>query len=291
MPKKLIETLAGSKIYQDYERAFGEATGLSVVLRSVESWQLPHHGKRLENRFCSLLAQKSRACGACLQTQQRLSELGTHEPKTVVCQAGLSDTVVPVRMGDQLIGFLATGQVFCKKPTETQFNRTRKLLTEWGVAADPADLRKAYFDTRVMSSREQESVIRLLSIFAEHLSMVSNQIVLQEQNAEPASITHAKRFIAEHQTEELSLEQVARAVHMSKFYFCKMFKKATGINFTDYLSRARTERAKNLLLNPSLRVSEIAYEVGFQSLTHFNRVFKRILGRSPTAYREQLTHA
>jgi AraC-like DNA-binding protein len=67
-----------------------------------------------------------------------------------------------------------------------------------------------------------------------------------------------------------------------------MFKKATGINFTDYLSRVRTERAKNLLLNPNLRVSEIAYEVGFQSLTHFNRVFKRILGRSPTDYRGQL---
>ena len=78
------------------------------------------------------------------------------------------------------------------------------------------------------------------------------------------------------------------AVNTSKFYFCKMFKKATGINFTDYLSRVRTERAKNLLLNPNLRVSEIAYEVGFQSLTHFNRVFKRILGRSPTDYREQL---
>jgi AraC-like DNA-binding protein len=51
----------------------------------------------------------------------------------------------------------------------------------------------------------------------------------------------------------------------------------------------RTERAKNLLLNPNLRVSEIAYEVGFQSLTHFNRVFKRILGRSPTDYRAQLS--
>jgi AraC-like DNA-binding protein len=45
------------------------------------------------------------------------------------------------------------------------------------------------------------------------------------------------------------------------------------------------------LLNPNLRVSEIAYEVGFQSLTHFNRVFKRILGCSPTSYREQLARA
>jgi AraC-like DNA-binding protein len=291
MAKQLMEALVASKIYQDYERAFSEATGLPVALRSVESWRLPHHARRFENPFCNMLAQKSRSCAACLQTQQQLSETAAHEAKTVTCQAGLCDTAVPVRMGDQLIGFLATGQVFCKKPTEAQFNRTAKLMTEWGVQADMIDLRKAYFDTKVLSSRQHESVVKLLTIFAEHLSMVSNRIVVQEQNAEPPVIARAKQFITEHQTEELSLDQVAKSVHTSKFYFCKMFKKATGINFTDYLSRVRTERAKNLLLNPNLRVSEIAYEVGFQSLTHFNRVFKRILGQSPSDYRHQLTRA
>ncbi len=98
-------------------------------------------------------------------------------------------------------------------------------------------------------------------------------------------ITRARQFIQEHQDEDISLGQVAKAVNASSFYFCKMFKKVTGINFTDYLSRLRIEKAKNLLLNPNLRVSEIAYEVGFQSLTHFNRVFKKIIGESPTEYR------
>jgi YesN/AraC family two-component response regulator len=190
-----------------------------------------------------------------------------------------------------LIGFLTTGQVFSKKPTEAQFSRTLKLLAEWGVNFNEEELRKAYFDTRVLSARQHESIVKLLSIFAEHLSLVSNQIVLHEQNAEPPAITRAKQFITDHQTEELSLGEVATAVYTSKFYFCKMFKKSTGINFTDYLSRVRTERAKNLLLNPNLRVSEIAYEVGFQSLTHFNRVFKRILGQSPTDYRGQFSKA
>lgn len=288
MAKHLIEALANSKIYQDYERAFSEATGLPVALRSVESWQLPHCGKRFENPFCAMLAQKSRGCAACLQVQQQLSETATREPQTVTCAVGLCDIAIPVRMGEQLIGFLTTGQVFCKKPTEAQFNRTLKLLADWGMQMNPHNLRDAYFDTRVLSARQHDSVVKLLAIFAEHLSMISNQIVVREQNTESPVITRAKQFIAEHQAEELSLEQVAKSVHTSKFYFCKTFKKATGINFTDYLSRVRTERAKNLLLNPNLRVSEIAYEVGFQSLTHFNRVFKKILGQSPTDYRGQL---
>jgi AraC-like DNA-binding protein len=149
-------------------------------------------------------------------------------------------------------------------------------------------LRQAYFGTKVVSSKQHDAVVKLLAIFAQHLSMLSNQVVVQHENAEPPVITRAKEYIHEHQTENLRLGHVAKACNTSTFYFCKMFKKVTGINFTDYLSRVRIEKSKNLLLNPNLRVSEIAFEVGFQSLTHFNRVFKRILGQSPTEYRSQL---
>lgn len=104
-------------------------------------------------------------------------------------------------------------------------------------------------------------------------------------------IARAKQFIRAHQGEKLSLTQVAKVVNASSFYFCKMFRKVAGINFTDYVSRVRIEKAKNLTLNPNLRISEIAYEVGFQSLTHFNRVFKKITGDSPTEYRTRLAVA
>ncbi|MHC1768224.1 MAG: helix-turn-helix domain-containing protein [Verrucomicrobiia bacterium] len=287
----LIDALAKSKVYQDYERAFSEATGLPVSLRPVESWQLPLHGKRNENPFCAMMAQKSRSCANCLQVQQRLSEHATEEPYTTVCEAGMSDSAVPVRLGEKLVGFLQTGQVFRKKPSPALFDRTAKMISEWGVETDIEKLRDAYFETRVLSPKQYASSVRLLSIFAQHLSMVSNQVVVQQQTAEPPVITRAKQFIQEHQGEDLSLGQVAKAVNTSTFYFCKMFKKATGVNFTDYLSRVRIEKAKNLLLNPNLRISEIAYEVGFQSLTHFNRVFKKIVGQSPTEYRSHLPTA
>ena len=183
---------------------------------------------------------------------------------------------------------MQTGQVFRKPPTRPQFNRAVKVLERWGLALDRNRLQRAYFNTRVVSPRQHESVVKLLSIFAQHLSMISNQVLVQHKNTEPPVITRAKEYILEHQAEDLSLGQVAKAVNTSTFYFCKMFKKVTGINFTDYLSRVRIEKSKNLLLNPNLRISEIAFEVGFQSLTHFNRVFKKILGQSPTQYRAQL---
>jgi YesN/AraC family two-component response regulator len=195
---------------------------------------------------------------------------------------------VPVRTGDRLVGFLQTGQIFRKKPTEAQYRRSVRLMAEWGMETEGDQLKRAYFGTRVLSPRQHDGAVKLLSIFAQHISMVSNQILIQRENAEPPVITRARQYIHENQTEDLSLGQVARSVNTSVFYFCKMFKKSTGLNFTDYMSRIRVEKAKNLLLNRNLRISEIAYEVGFQSLTHFNRVFKKILGQSPSDYRGQL---
>ena len=286
--KSLVETLTNSQIYRDYEQAFSEATGLPIAFRSPESWQLPLHNKRFENPFCAMVAQKSRSCAACLQVQQELSERASEEARTITCGAGLCDVAVPVHLGDRLLGFLQTGQVFRKKPSEAQFEKTSKLLDEWGVEGDPKAIRKAYFDTRVLPPKQLDSVVKLLTIFAQHLSIVSNQLVVQTENAEPQAITKAKRFIQDHHADPLSLGMVAKAVNTSSFYFCKLFKKSTGINFTDFVSRVRIEKGKNLLLNPNLRISEIAFAIGFQSLTHFNRVFKTITGQSPTAYRSQL---
>src|SRR6516162_1586413 len=158
--RALIEAMVNSRVYQDYERAFAEATGLPLALRPVESWQLPHHGKRNENPFCVLMSQKSRACSACLQTQESLSQRAAAEPQTVTCPAGLCDTAVPVHLGDRLIGFLQTGQIFRKKPTQSQFDRMAKLVSEWGIETDRNKLQEAYFSGKVVSNRQHESVVK-----------------------------------------------------------------------------------------------------------------------------------
>ena len=286
--RALVEALTSSRIYRDYERAFSDLTGLPIALQAAETWQLPHHGKRNENAFCALISTKSRACAACLQVQERLCRKATNEATTVACPAGLCDTAVPVRMSDRLVGYLQVGQVFRKKPTAGQFNKVVQLCKKWGVSIARGPLQRAYFSGKVVSHQEHDSAVRLLTIFAQHLSILSNQVFIQQENAEPPVITKARAYIHEHQAEELQLGQVAKAVNMSSYYFCKTFKKVIGINFTDYVARVRIEKSKNLLLNPNLRISEIAFEVGFQSLTHFNRVFKNVTGLSPTNYRDQL---
>lgn len=285
---QLLETLTQSDLYRDYERAYTEMTGMPVTLRPVETWQLPLHGKRGENGFCSLLADKSRTCAACLQTQEKLAQSAVDCASSMTCAYGLCEMAVPVKLGTQTIGFLQTGQIMKQKPSEAGFERACEKARELGVDISDNKTKDAYFATQVVPQKKVDSASQLLSIFADHLSMKSNQLAVQSHNAEPPVISKAKQYIREHFTEELSLGLVAQAVHTSTFYFCKLFRKTTGTTFTEFVSRTRVERAKDLLLNPNLRVSEIAYEVGFQSLTHFNRVFKKVVGESPTEYRDRL---
>jgi AraC-like DNA-binding protein len=105
--------------------------------------------------------------------------------------------------------------------------------------------------------------------------------------AEPVEIWKARKFIEEHSGEELSLSKLAKAVNISPNHLSEKFKQVTGVNFVDYIARIRFEKARDLLLNSNLRISEIAFAAGFQSLSQFNRVFKRLSGKSPTAYRAE----
>ena len=284
----LVEQLKRSQIYRDYESAFRETTGLPFNLRATQAFDLPHRGDPKENPFCALMAQTNQSCAACLQLQKKVEEQAHMEPKTLKCFAGLCDSAVPVRVGNNLVAFLQTGQILLHQPNQNEFKKFTRDLIKMGVETDLKRLEEAYFQTRVLKKKQYDAMLRLLTIFAQHLSSLSSQLMVSAEKVESPMISRAKMYITEHQHEEVSLRQVAASVNTSAFYFCKMFKQATSLTFTDYLARVRIEKVKNLLLNPHKRISEVAYEVGFQSLSQFNRVFRRLTGEAPTVWRAKL---
>jgi len=286
--RALVEHLKRSDLYQDYERAFRETTGLPISLRAIDSFDLPHAKDPKGNPFCALMAQTNHSCAACLQLQRKVEEQARLEPATLKCFAGLCDSAVPVRVGQDLVAFLQTGQILLHRPRRQEFNKFARELIGWGVETDLKRLEEAYFQTRVLDRKQYEAVLRLLTIFAQHLAMLSNQLMVAAEQVESPVVSRAKIFIAQHQDNEITLSEVAAAVSTSAFYFCKVFKQATGLTFTDYLARVRIEKVKNLLLNPHKRISEAAYAAGFQSLSQFNRVFRRVTGQTPTVWRAKL---
>ena len=92
-------------------------------------------------------------------------------------------------------------------------------------------------------------------------------------------------FIKEHYMEDISMQQVARAMNYSEAYFCKLFKQCFSCNFTAYLTAFRLEEAKKLLVEPTVNVKNIGEAVGYMDSNYFAKVFRRHTGSSPTEYR------
>jgi AraC-like DNA-binding protein len=284
----LLLRLKQSDLFREYQAAFEATTGLPLMLRGTGSFRTPLQGSKRINGFCVLMTQENKSCAACLQLQQRLEQDAARQAKTLSCYAGLNESAVPVRVGDKVLGYLQTGQVFFRRPSKRDFKSIARLTAGGKTDADPQAMRTAYFQTRVLPRKQYDSIVRLLAVFADHLATVSNQILMKEEVIEPSVISRGRAFIAAHHSEQLCLKDVAIAVKMSVCYFCRIFKKGTGLTFTEYLARERIESVKHLLLNANMRVSEAAYAAGFQSLSQFNRVFRRIEGEAPSAYRERL---
>jgi AraC-like DNA-binding protein/ligand-binding sensor protein len=284
----VIDRIQRSQLFRDYQQAFEATTGLPLVLRKPNSFQTPLHGSRRLNPFCALMAGVNKPCAACLELQQRVEAAAVRNSATLECYAGLSESTVPVRIGNKVLGYLQTGQVFLRKPSKKQFDEIVRNLPVADSGIDLKEVESRYFKTRVISRQHYASIVRLLTIFADHLASVSNQMMIRDSIIESPAITRVRRFIAEHQSEELSLAAAARSVNMSECYFCKLFKRATGLTFTSYLARLRIESVKSRLLNAHVHVSEAAFAAGFQSLSQFNRVFRRITGESPSEYRHRI---
>src|SRR3989442_7076344 len=109
--QEVMRHLSRSQIFKDYERAFSEATGLPLNIRGHDSWSPAHHGKEDRDSLASILARFNKARAACLRAQTDASPEPNSTKRTVTWFAGLSESAVPVYLGDHILGFLETGEV------------------------------------------------------------------------------------------------------------------------------------------------------------------------------------
>lgn len=108
------------------------------------------------------------------------------------------------------------------------------------------------------------------------------------EQMEPDTMNQIKQFILEHSHQDISLEALGKQVGLSPIYISKLFKEKLGINYIDFLTECRIEKAKKLMSNPEKSLKEITFEVGYHEPNYFSKVFKKMCGLSPNEYRKTL---
>jgi AraC-like DNA-binding protein/ligand-binding sensor protein len=290
MKPVVFDDLARLPIVSFYETAFHKATGVSLKVLPPEGPPPRPCAGAAENAFCSLVGCAPAACSACQQAEARARRIAARKLKRqqLYCYAGLTVVAAPVLVGGRHVATLLCGQIFRREPTERDFQLVTRMLGE-GLNHDwLTRARKAYFETPVLTAERFQAVLQLLEVFAQYLADFASRQAIACSEVDPEAVANAKRFVQAHVEEPITLNEVVQHVHVSRFYFCKLFKKATGMTLTDYVARVRIEKAKSLLSDPSRRISEVVFASGFGSIPRFNTVFKRHVGMPPTEYRATL---
>ncbi|MEG1847920.1 MAG: response regulator [Lachnospiraceae bacterium] len=98
-------------------------------------------------------------------------------------------------------------------------------------------------------------------------------------------VKNALQYIEENYNQKLKLSDVAEKTYVSQWHLSKLLNRQTGQNFSEIMNSVRIDKAKEMLEDPSLRIGDIAEEVGFLDMAHFSRVFKKQVGISANQYR------
>lgn len=160
--------------------------------------------------------------------------------------------------------------------TELFFSCKRELI-QYRIPANWDDL---YY-----SIQAKEPWEKLLDQLKDILINYHLNLQVARKSSSTPVVIKAKKYIQEHYTEPLTLDEVANYCFLSKSHFCKIFKTETDVTFKTYLNLVRIEAAKRLLKTTVLKNYEIAESIGFDDPSYFNGLFKKIVGMTPNEYR------
>jgi two-component system response regulator YesN len=131
-----------------------------------------------------------------------------------------------------------------------------------------------------------ETVTGIIDILEAFLFNLSDSIRAQRNQPAMRIIEEAKNWIRQHLKDDITLKSLAAELHMNHYYLSRLFKKVTDETFLEFTSRIRFEKARELLAGTSLKMHEIAEQVGFNDANYFSIAFKKHEGINPTEYRK-----
>ncbi len=279
--------LMGSPEFTRFALILKQLTGLSMALNTpdVGTTRLGVSGD-IGNPLCKMIrgtVEGARRCEGCDRTHHARAG-ADGKARLYKCHAGFLDMAIPIMVQGKHVATISSGQVLPEQPSDASFRRICLRLGGLGLPA--RRLRAAYDRAPWMSRDRLRPVMQLLETFSNQMCGSAWRIRELEASLERPQIRKARDLVEERFRDSgLRLADAATRAGISITHFSHLFHKETGVPFTSFVQSRRIEEAKRLLAETDKTITEICFECGFNSLTHFNRVFRRGEGCSPTQYR------
>lgn len=283
--------LLESAEFTEFALILKRLAGLSMALNTpdVGTVQLGVAG-HAGNPICRIIRRTPDGARRCEDCDRRHhTKAGANGVAHVYrCHAGFVDMAIPIMIQGTHVATISSGQVLPEKRSAAAFARLAKRL-RW-LKVPEQKLRRAYSKAPWLTRDRLKEVMKLLELFARQMCESAWRIRELEADREHPAIRKARALIEQRYADPgLALADAAGVAGLSAAHFSHVFHKRTGVTFTRYGQSRRTEEAKRLLRETNRSITDICFACGFNSLTHFNRVFRRGAGCSPSRFREQQT--
>lgn len=212
------------------------------------------------------------------------------------CYMGLTEIIKPVFLKDRPICVIYIGNFFLQDKSEQMMARIAKNCLKTGVKSDK--LISALKTTQLVSEAALIEYAELAEILsAMILSSLNDPAKLKSKSLLSSPVyTSSSHWVIEsvenyinlYYNRDIKLSQLANLYFVNPQYLCRLFKNRTGTNFSSYVNNVRIDHAKRLLSTTGDDITAISMQVGFNNVTYFNRLFKKLVGMTPGEYRKKV---
>ena len=256
---------------------FFSATGINLSILDSNFSRLQYTDKASANQYCKYINSNSAISSKCLICDYALLKecKEKKQPVSHICHAGLLDVAIPIMHNQSILGYIMLGQL----KVDANFKNIKQKFSSDGLDIDKLEV--LYNILPIKNDEFIKSIINLATILAKHL--------LLENIVKPKSLSTLDTlvdFINQNIHSPLSVEYIAQQNFVSVSLIYKLFYKNFNTSVKDYINKRRCELALSLLMFSDKSLNDVAFEVGFSSLSYFSKVFKKLYGVSPLKYRQ-----
>ena len=289
-PSVDFDYLANSPEFAAFTAILKKLTGVVMALNEPVSGVIRRKfGEKEGNPVCGLIRSDPTGLHRCTACDRRhhAHAAGVGKAQRYVCHAGFWDIAVPVFAFGRHVATLSSGQLLREPKSPAGFRQLRERLA-WLKVPD-RELRAAYEAAPYLPPGQITSVTRLLELFARQFCENAQRIRDLQAQLERVEVRRAREFVErELRNPALALAEAARYAGLSPAYFSHVFRRTTGTSFIHFVQARRVAEARKQLTETQDSITDIGYACGFDSLTHFNRVFRSFERQSPRQYRRLL---
>lgn len=231
--------------------------------------------------YCRLVRENPRALEQCDMCDREACKKSKNLGRMVIyrCHAGLGEAVLPLYYESTVIGYVMMGEMRQATEEPRRLEEVWRRLESYG--ADVQKLKECYHRKSVVSEAVAQAAVNILQTCSVFLYMDGMITVRDLSTAE-----RLDSFLEENLNAPLSVEMLCSALSISKARLYALFEKRYGMGVAEYIRHCRLRKAKKLLTETTLPISEVVSQCGFADYNYFSKVFKKYCSMSPREYRK-----